>query len=270
MSDSNEYDPWDSLAEELGLEVKKAPPEAIAVPKEPPPVPEPKAPAPVAAVEPEPRVRPSRPMVAPEPIHDELSFGSEPANPPLAKPQLIEAPMDEPNLADSEGGIAEEAAPAAEEGGPRRRSRRGRRGSKGKAEPAAATEVAREETLAEVAASNVAEESSAETAGDDKSDEPGDEEETEVAGPGDRPKRRRRRRKKPGEREAAPSPAASEPAQKPVLAKQEADEPEAEKVAPARSAKHTVLDNDDDVDDLSDWTGPSWNELIASLYRPDR
>jgi hypothetical protein len=29
-------------------------------------------------------------------------------------------------------------------------------------------------------------------------------------------------------------------------------------------------DSDDELDNLSDWNVPSWNELIASLYRPDR
>ena len=29
-------------------------------------------------------------------------------------------------------------------------------------------------------------------------------------------------------------------------------------------------DDSDDVDTLSDWNVPSWAELIASLYRPDR
>jgi hypothetical protein len=28
--------------------------------------------------------------------------------------------------------------------------------------------------------------------------------------------------------------------------------------------------NDEEMDTLSDWNVPSWNELIASLYRPDR
>jgi hypothetical protein len=27
---------------------------------------------------------------------------------------------------------------------------------------------------------------------------------------------------------------------------------------------------DEEMDTLSDWNVPSWNELIASLYRPDR
>ena len=28
--------------------------------------------------------------------------------------------------------------------------------------------------------------------------------------------------------------------------------------------------DDDEVDNLSNWNVPSWNDLIASLYRPER
>ena len=31
-----------------------------------------------------------------------------------------------------------------------------------------------------------------------------------------------------------------------------------------------VDDDDEELDDLSNWNVPSWQELIASLYRPDR
>jgi hypothetical protein len=52
-----------------------------------------------------------------------------------------------------------------------------------------------------------------------------------------------------------------------VSEREEAPETEElESVPPA-----TVFDEDSGEDDtLSDWNGPSWNELIASLYRPDR
>jgi len=49
----------------------------------------------------------------------------------------------------------------------------------------------------------------------------------------------------------------------------ETDEfPEDEDHAPAHAP---AIDNDDEPEeDFSDWNVPSWNDLIASLYRPDR
>jgi hypothetical protein len=29
-------------------------------------------------------------------------------------------------------------------------------------------------------------------------------------------------------------------------------------------------DDEEEIDNLSDWNVPSWNDLIASLYRPER
>jgi hypothetical protein len=47
-----------------------------------------------------------------------------------------------------------------------------------------------------------------------------------------------------------------------VADEEEATEPEAAAPEPE--------DDDDEPDTLSDWNVPSWNELIASLYRPER
>jgi len=48
----------------------------------------------------------------------------------------------------------------------------------------------------------------------------------------------------------------------------ETEEPEPTETAPP--AEDSAGNDSDDVDTLSDWNVPSWNELIASLYRPDR
>jgi len=48
-----------------------------------------------------------------------------------------------------------------------------------------------------------------------------------------------------------------------------APKPKAEVVE--EKATQTVEDDDaDDMEDLTNWTVPSWQELISSLYRPDR
>ena len=48
------------------------------------------------------------------------------------------------------------------------------------------------------------------------------------------------------------------------------EEIEAESDEPRSVEEKNVEDDSDDVDTLSDWNVPSWAELIASLYRPER
>jgi hypothetical protein len=103
---------------------------------------------------------------------------------------------------------------------------------------------------------------------------------TEGTGPDGRPKRRRRRRKKGGdktaEREpAAPPVAVAPPAKVVAAAKVEAPpvvEEEMEELEPVEtgSVRPARDEEETEFEDLSTWTGPSWNELIASLYRPER
>jgi hypothetical protein len=105
-----------------------------------------------------------------------------------------------------------------------------------------------------------------------------------------RGRRRRRRRSKPdGERaadestEVAPTAAADDDEaprgrsrrergrrhadpEKPSSRRQEAVKDQEE--APPSNA--SPAEEDDDLDDLSNWQAPSWQELIASLYRPER
>jgi hypothetical protein len=49
------------------------------------------------------------------------------------------------------------------------------------------------------------------------------------------------------------------------LADEEMAGEEAEYVRPA-----AAVEDDEPEEDFSDWNVPSWNDLIASLYRPDR
>jgi hypothetical protein len=62
--------------------------------------------------------------------------------------------------------------------------------------------------------------------------------------------RRRSRAERPGAGSVDSSPAA--------------DEEETDALAPEPELA------EEEMDTLSDWNVPSWNELIASLYRPDR
>jgi ribonuclease E len=150
---------------------------------------------------------------------------------PAAKEEAVEL-SEEPAEEQEAGpeGGENETGAPVEEPAPRRR--RGRRGSKTR--EAAATDSTPTDAAPPQAAS--AEE---------------DEEE--------RPRRRRRSRKKKGDREAAP-----------VAADTEA---EPEDAGPEGLEPDVELDDGsegDEGDDLSNMSVPSWDDLIASLYRPDR
>jgi hypothetical protein len=45
---------------------------------------------------------------------------------------------------------------------------------------------------------------------------------------------------------------------------------EEERESPNETPQAVEGDTDDDSDDMSGWSIPSWQELIDSLYRPDR
>jgi len=47
----------------------------------------------------------------------------------------------------------------------------------------------------------------------------------------------------------------------------QADQP---KLPPVQKAEPVDEDSDDTADNPADWDVPSWTELIASLYRPER
>jgi hypothetical protein len=154
------------------------------------------------------------------------------------KDQTLEAVREEPT--DTKGAEPVGAATEPEES-PReerrhsRGRRRGRRGGR-KTEPSAA-ETSEEETGA------------AETTATQADDE------AEPA-----PERSRRRgRGRSRSRKAVAEEEMSEPAE-------ETEEQQEEEPAPQPAA----VEEDEEDDDMSGWSIPSWQELISSLYRPDR
>jgi hypothetical protein len=97
--------------------------------------------------------------------------------------------------------------------------------------------------------------------------------------PGRRKRRRRRRRRKPEDGTAIVGPAvepavAAETAAEKLIARpaiadeieDDRDEDEGDQDEQPRSNG----EDDEPEEDFSDWNVPSWNELIAALYRPDR
>lgn len=60
------------------------------------------------------------------------------------------------------------------------------------------------------------------------------------------------------------------PRSAPVVAESEPIEPDETDELPDEPAPPRYADDDEPVETFSNWTVPSWNELIASLYRPER
>jgi hypothetical protein len=106
-----------------------------------------------------------------------------------------------------------------------------------------------------------------------------------------RGRRRRRRRSKAAEENAAPEPTetgtengaenedeAPRRRSRRGRGRRRADEDErssrrkdaADDAEHAPASTSPFAEEDDEMDDLSNWQAPSWQELIASLYRPDR
>ena len=134
--------------------------------------------------------------------------------------------------------ISVESPVAEEEGAPARGRRRGRRGPRRAAEPES-------ESVAETPESGEPLESAAKE-GAETSEE-------------DKPKRRRRGRGRGRDRRGKEDEVERE------------ETPEEEPVAEEEEEPFAVEEEDDeDATDYSDWSVPSWQDLIASLYRPDR
>jgi hypothetical protein len=242
---------WDDLAEELGL-----PPETSAAPagassKQPA---EETAPAPVpAAHAPEPvptdkedappsrgrrRRSPPTPAVLPEEEPAQAEQMEQPAAPAIESVE-VSVPPEEPAL---EAGAGQ---PPVVEGGeeppsPRGRSRRRRRGRGSKS---AAADAVSGETPIEAAMEPSVE-------GNETAPPEAEREEESDQHP-----RRRRSRGRPPEREEAP---------RATVKESDEDSPELEEEDLEPAAR------DEEVDDLSNWNVPTWSELIASLYRPER
>jgi hypothetical protein len=255
MADRNDSkDRWRELADLLGL-----PPDAEQ-PEPERPAPRDPIPAPVAVQIEEPEQEPPVPArkhyeeraeprdverrEREEALHDDLpdmeiiTIHGEGDIEPIAEYQprpITQAP--EPSAAH------EAEAPAAEDEPRRKRRRRGRRGRRGGPEngedmPLAAPEETAEADIEEPALP-------------DALARPNEEEDKNA-----RPGRRRR-----GRKEEVRSHRDEEPE------REELDDSAEEE----RDAEREAADDDDDSDtDFSDWNVPSWQELIGSLYRPDR
>lgn len=179
----------------------------------------------------------------PAPIEPQPHDSSEPA-PAQAGDWLSEAPLEEPRHGHpgSQEAIAE---PLGEERGRRGRSRRGGRTRRGRDEEpiiqdhphlgdeSLPAELPKEET-GDIGPESIGEHS-------------------DKMGP-ERPGRKRSRRGRVPS--AAPDPSVVE------MPQEEANLPSAEAFPDSNE------DDGDEVDTLSDWNAPSWNELVASLYRP--
>jgi hypothetical protein len=150
---------------------------------------------------------------------------------------------------------ATEALPAAEEEGGRRggRRRRGRRGSR-RPPP---QEMGREAVVEGEAG---AEAPSLDEMPAEEGERAGVEEEAAEEEEGARRRRRRRSRARP----------AREPESDLAGASAEEEEEESEAEAEEEGEAHDEEDSEEEPDNLADWSVPSWQELISSLYRPER
>jgi len=226
-----EKDRWRELHELLGL----PPDSAGAAPSPPPPPPRP--------------VEPPRPIMhetprtrqAWTPEEPDAELAGEPASPGVENQSMAEAEAFPPEVEEIPPPLDDESAPlprrvdSDEEGDrPRRGRRRGRRGrrSRGRRDEAAPAVSPDDDTEVEPQAGE--------------------------APPAGRPDHDRRRRddERRGRRRDEES----------------ADElaPADDEVAPRAAAKPEDEDDDEPIETFADWNVPSWQEIIASLYRPER
>jgi len=234
MSETQEKDRWRELADLLGLPPDENPQPAPMSP--PPPVP------PIIQQE---AIEWQRPVqdhfAAPmEPVIEDLVFEEiEPSDSPLPMEEVGAIPNSEPRKMETEADESQER--------PRRSRRRGRRGQKGgpqesehNAEPASPLEETSEVRDEPIAAGQIEE-------------EPGKSVERKRD---DRDRGGRGRLRKPEE----PQP--------PELEEEDAleSEEDMERSEPLPEEE----DDDEEIDKLTDWNVPSWNDLIGSLYRPER
>jgi ribonuclease E len=231
-------DHWQRLAAELGL-----PFDEPAQPSAPRPA---AAPAPAEPEEP-------RPPRAERTVVD--------AQEPIETPR--HAPVQEAVQAEVPASARPEPDDADEEGRGRRRGRR-RRG-RGKGERRFAEERTTEPALEEGKLA-FGEEATGEADIEPSAAKGDDDEEPEGPDGEDRRKRRRRRRRRRPDEE--PAEEASKPASSAPDDLEELEEVDIERDEPLPVAH--ADDDDEPEEDFSDWNVPSWNELIASLYRPDR
>jgi ribonuclease E len=243
MSNSAVNDPdlerWRELAEVLGLPPDERGPSA----------------APAVPVASSPGVAANRSW-EPAPTSQRLSPKAEEIAAELPAPEPVEElpTRDADSFTEAADSFAEAAEAVEEVERGRRRGRRGRRErSRRDRDERARERPLQEEQNAEEPSELAAAIEPAEVA------EPIAEEAETVSGKAEEPAkeersgRRRRRSRRRGRRaDTAPEAPAGE------------ETPHEEVVAPA------ALETEEDEDNLADWDVPSWNELIASLYRPER
>jgi hypothetical protein len=262
----NQDDHWRRLAEELGLPFDEPAPAPVREPSPPVPVREPSPPA--------------EPVAAKMPVAEPIDFLEDEEEAVAVSPSALSpAPGLESGEAEAKNRVRlEPVAPNAagdEEGKPRRGRRRRGRG-RGERRPGAddaavrpgssdepAPAVAEELTDVDIPQAEPPEEGAESEAGDQQ---------------GPRKRRRRRRRRKPDEAGVSAGAETPLPAGKPAPIQavaeefdEEEDENEMEDVVENGKPQGGMdADDDEPEEDFSDWNVPSWNDLIASLYRPDR
>jgi hypothetical protein len=239
MSDVNEKDRWRELADLLGLPPDEEP---KPMPMSPPP--------PVPPIIQQDAIEWQRPVheavvTPPEPIAEEIFEDvvfeeTERSVPPFPIEEAAEIPNPEPMNRESDAGESQDR--------PRRSRRRGRRGQKGdpqEREPNAHAEprLPLEET------SEAREEPSA---AENIEEEPRE------------PRERKRDDRERGGRGRGRRPVEQPP---PELDEEDTLEPEEEL---ERTEPLPEEEDDEEIDKLTDWNVPSWNDLIGSLYRPER
>ncbi len=265
MSMPEENRHWDDLLADLGLPGEPAQPAEIPAPAEKSST-EPVEAAPVA--DPETAQRRGRKRASAE---------SAPETPPEVPAPTL--PVSETESEESEGD--EETSG---EGEKKRRRRRGRRKKKAGEAAELVSESSEGEPTAEPTDDEIVEvipdlmqepvEDEEEFEQEQGLEEPIELREAESEGEeAERKRRRRRRRKKKGTGTATEEPAAS-PRRTIVapedLAESEEVEPESVEEPQPYIAEGAEDDDEDEIIDMSNWNIPAWQDLIGSLYRPER
>lgn len=249
MSDEQERikreEHWRALAELLGLSPEAAP---VAEKASAPPAPEPEAPAQAEVgliAEPgeaEPEFHPLGETTEPWVVEEARGLAALP--PASAAP--FEAEEEEIGAIEEEE-IGEESLPVAE-APPRRQREKRRRGRRGRRPPETreATDIEEDSQAAPLAE-------------EEQLDQPESGEKPE------RPRRRRRKRRR-GEKAVEPQTSVVDDEQEASPAEEQEDLDDL-----LQEEEQPVEDNEEEEDALNvDWDVPSWNDLIASLYRPER
>jgi hypothetical protein len=199
---------------------------------------------------PQPTSRPTPVEAAPKPTEPRVTANPVAEKQPSSQQAEPISPLPTASGSTAEGapGVQDEAAGGEEAKSVRRGRRRGRRsGRTAEAAPVASAAVVTESVAPPQEAAAPPEVPAAPTASTPSEAEAQREE---------RRGRRRRRRRRPDERESG--------------ARAENTAPDVEREEPTEVAADAADKDFDDEDDLSNWSVPPWQDLISSLYRPER